>query len=164
MTFRHLDYADDTPVEALGPAAIDDLLDRSDLAAWRPLLRAIARDPFGPVAETVLRVVEGNPRQGLTPLWRSWIARRRLRASGPTSAVTSLRGLREARGASQAAVAAAAGTLQSDLSKLERRADAKVSTLSAVLDALGHDLEVVAIDRETGRRVRVVLGDGSSAT
>jgi hypothetical protein len=45
VILRHLDYPADTPVTAL-----DDLLDRGDLADWRPLLGAIAADPFGVLA------------------------------------------------------------------------------------------------------------------
>jgi len=39
-------------------AAIGDLLDRGDLADWRPLAAAVARDPWGPLAVRTLRRVE----------------------------------------------------------------------------------------------------------
>jgi len=80
MIHRHLDYPEGTPVEELGDAAIDDLLERGDLGAWRPLLRAIAADPHGALSERVLRLCEANPRFGTSALWRAWIAQRRATA------------------------------------------------------------------------------------
>ena len=56
MRHRHLDYPSDTPIAELGPAALDDLLDRGDLDDWAPLLREIRRDPHGPVADRILRL------------------------------------------------------------------------------------------------------------
>lgn len=80
MRYRHLDYPPGTPVEALGRAAIDDLLDRGDLRDWAPLARAIARDPRGELADTVLHLCAAHPMYGTSVLWSSWIGR--LRDSG----------------------------------------------------------------------------------
>jgi len=77
MRFRHLDYDPATPVHELGPAAIDALLERGDLADWAPLLRAVAHDPWGPTAETVLHLCDAHPMYGTSQLWRAWIERRR---------------------------------------------------------------------------------------
>lgn len=81
MIHRHLDYAAATPVTELGSAALDDLLDRGALDDWRPLLVAIAADPFGELADRVLRLCEANPRYGTSALWIAWIARRRSQTS-----------------------------------------------------------------------------------
>src|SRR3989304_748092 len=43
MRFRHLDHASATAVTDLGPAALGALLERGDLGAWTPLLRAAPR-------------------------------------------------------------------------------------------------------------------------
>ncbi len=85
MIHRHLDYPDDTPLHERGDAALDDLLDQSDFALWRPLARAIAGDPFGELAERVLHLCDANPRYGTSPLWRTWIALRRARSDPPRS-------------------------------------------------------------------------------
>lgn len=140
MRFRHLDYRADTPVEELGAAGLDDLLDRGDLAAWTPLARAIRRDPFGEPSETVLDLCEAHPMYGTSSLWRTWIER--LRAGAPAGSVT-LSELRERAGLTQERVAEQLGTSQSDVSKLERRADLKLSTLRSYVAGLGGRLDVM---------------------
>ena len=80
MRHRHLDY-EGVPVEDLGLAALDDLLERGDFGDWRPLARAIARDPHGALSERVLHLCEAHPIQGTSALWRAWIADRRGRGS-----------------------------------------------------------------------------------
>lgn len=61
MRFRHLDYPATASIVELGPAALDSLLDRGDLESWKPLAREVARDPFGDVATTVLRLCDAHP-------------------------------------------------------------------------------------------------------
>lgn len=157
MTHRHLDYPEDTPVTALGDAALDDLLDRGDLRDWRPLAKAILVDPFGEVAERVLRLCDANPKYGTSPLWRTWIARRRAMAVPACAPEVSLAELRRLRGVSQAALAARIGMSQSDLSKAERRADWKLSTLASIVAGLGLRTKLIVEDEE-GRVVGTIAG------
>jgi hypothetical protein len=82
MVHRHLDYPPGTPVEELGPAAIDDLLDRGDLRDWAPLFRAVAAEPWGRVAEMILHLCEAHPMYGTSRLWPAYIAHRRASAMG----------------------------------------------------------------------------------
>jgi hypothetical protein len=84
MIHRHLDY-DGVPVDQLGLAALDDLLDRGDFSDWRPLARAVAANPCGPLADRVLHRCDAHPMQGTSALWRAWIAARRDRAGGTWS-------------------------------------------------------------------------------
>ncbi len=56
-----------------------------------------------------------------------------------------LKELREAAGKTQLEVAAMAEMTQAELSKLERRDDHLVSTLRRYVEALGGELEVVAV-------------------
>jgi DNA-binding XRE family transcriptional regulator len=138
MRFRHLDYAEGTPVEDLGPAAIDALLERGDLQDWTPLLRAVANAPWGRTAETVLRLCDAHPMYGTCNLWRAWIERRRSeKAEGERLAQARLRA-----GFTQAEMGQRMGISQSDVSKLERRSDARVSTLRAYARALGGRLRL----------------------
>ncbi len=65
----------------------------------------------------------------------------------------SLKELREMSGLTQIEAASAARMAQSDLSKLERREDFKLSTLRRYIEALGGELDVVA--RFGDRMVRV---------
>lgn len=148
MWFRHLEYSADQPVATLGPAAIDALLDRGDLEDWLPLLRAVARDPMGPLADTVLRLCDAHPMYGTSELWPTWIRRQRRRYQ--ERAVTLAEARRRA-GLTQAQMAERMGISQSDVSKLERRGDVHLSTLRAYADALGVGLRVslaVADDEE----------------
>lgn len=138
--FRHLDHPVGTPVGELGSAAIDTILDRGDFDAWRDLAALIRREPFGPLAETVLRLCEAHEMYGTSTLWRSWIGE--LRAGTPSEG--SLSGLRRARGVSQQSLGERMGMQQSDVSKLERRRDVRVGTLRAYVRALGGELALVA--------------------
>jgi transcriptional regulator with XRE-family HTH domain len=56
-----------------------------------------------------------------------------------------LRELREMAGKTQAAVAEVAEMTQSELSRLERREDHRLSTLRKFVEALGGELEVIAV-------------------
>ena len=143
MRHRHLDSDGATPVSELGLAALDDLLERGDLDDWKPMLREIRSDPWGKVAERVLRLVERRPATETTALWRSWIEQERAGDTRARAGVT-LRELRLRRGLTQQQVAARLGTAQPEVSKLERRRDTKLSTMSAYVAALGGQLRVSA--------------------
>jgi predicted transcriptional regulator len=67
--------------------------------------------------------------------------------------VRSMRELREALGLTQADLAKLANMTQSDVSKFEKRDDHKISNVREMVEALGGELEVVAVFR--GKRVRV---------
>lgn len=142
MRHRHLDYEPGTPVDRLGRAAIDDLLDRGDLADWTPLAAAIFEDPYGTLAETVRELCVAHPMYGTSLLWRSWIDRLR-RASAELPAPRRLAELRTGRGLTQVQVASRAGMAQSDVSKLERRGDPRLSTIERYVTATGGRLRLV---------------------
>lgn len=158
MNHRHLDY-EGVPEEQRGLAAIDDLLERGDFAAWRPLANAIAADPFGSLADQVLGLCDAHPMQGTGPLWRAWIATRRARCT-PSNRLpcATLRTLRERRRVTQAQLAGALGMSQSDLSKAERRSDPKLSTVRALVEGLGLELRLVAVDPATGAAHEIEWG------
>lgn len=69
MQHRHLDTPAGRPVERWGLAALDDLLDRGDLADWRPLVDAVGRDPWGPLADRVLHLCRSHHMYGTSALW-----------------------------------------------------------------------------------------------
>lgn len=77
MQHRHLAYPPDRPVDEWGPAALDDLLDRGDLTDWLPLLRALRRDPHGPLADRVLHLCRSHQMYGTSPLWIRYVAQLR---------------------------------------------------------------------------------------
>jgi hypothetical protein len=143
MRFRHLDYAADAGVDELGTAAIDDLLDRGDLTDWAPLAAAIADDPFGDLAETVLHLCDAHQMYGTSALWRSWIGRLRGMSSGSGPRALSLSEARRRLGLTQEWVSRRMGISQSDVSKLERRRDIRVSTLRDYVAATGGRLDLV---------------------
>lgn len=144
MRHRHLEITPGTPVDELDPAAVDDLLDRGALADWAPLAAAIRRDPSGELADRVLALVEAHPMFGTSPLWRAWIEG--LRASSPATPPLGpqLRRLREQAGLTQKQVADRLGMTQPEVSKLERRADTRVSTARDYVRALGGELVLTA--------------------
>lgn len=170
MRHRHLDYPADTPPAELPSAALIDILDRGDLDDWLPLARAVAAEPNGPLAQRIVPLIEAQPMYGTSALWRAWTERRRLAATdatattpgttaipgrtatpggeaSPASAATpgtaaTLGELRRQVGMTQAQVAARLGISQSDVSKLERCRDLKLSTLREFLAALGCPLRL----------------------
>lgn len=157
MIHRHLDVTAGAPVAELPLAALYDLLERGDLDDWRPLLRAIQAAPVGELANRVSRLVDIYPMYGTSPLFRSWIerCRHRAEAAAPRAVGTTLASVRRGLGKTQAEVARRMGISQSDYSKLERRTDARVSTLAAAARALGGDLRLVLSMPGADRRLRL---------
>lgn len=141
LTHRHLAIPAGTPPEELPLDALDDILDRGDLDEWRPLVQAIRRDPSGPLAERVLHLCRAHDMYGTSRLWPAFIARARGELSNPATAL-SLAALRKRAGKTQAEVAAALAISQSDVSKLERRNDLRLSTLRRYVAALGGRVDV----------------------
>lgn len=145
MIHRHLQVRPGTPVEELPLAALVDILERGDLDDWKPVAAAIRRDPQGPFAQQVMRLVDAHPLYGVSPLWRSWIDRWRARDEKPTGPrrLRGLAALRRELGLTQTELASRLGISQSDLSKFERRGDVLLSTLRAYLEALGGNLRIL---------------------
>lgn len=165
MRHRHLDYDHGTPVASLGLAALDDLLERGDLDDWTALARAVAKDPGGELATSVLHLVEHHPMYGTSALWRTWIERLRKgggEAAMPRPAATDLASVRRGRELTQTELAARLGVAQPDVSKLERRSDARLSTLRAYVAATGGRLRCEAV-YEDGTVVELSLGRDQSS-
>ena len=145
LVHRHLDIARDTPVDQLPLDALDNLLDRGDFDDWRVLAAAIRRDPKGPLADRVLALCRAHDMYGTSKLWIAFIGRLRWADNAhDMTASESLTSLRKRRGTTQATVARALGISQSDVSKLERRTDLRVSTLQRFVRALGGELHIEA--------------------
>lgn len=161
MIHRHLDIPAGAAVEDLGLAVIDDLLARGDLSDWAPLARAVAADPHGPVAESVIKLCNAHPMYGTSALWRAWIQKLRTPPGAATGDIFSLSSLRKSRGLSQAQLAQRLGITQSDVSKLERRPDVRLSTLRAAVEAMGATLRVEA-EFPDGTVARLAVGDGGA--
>jgi DNA-binding XRE family transcriptional regulator len=107
------------------------------------VLDEIRHDPWGDVANRVLRLVEKHPMYGTSRLWRSWIEAERASSPSP-HAGEALRGLRRTRGLTQREVAERLSIAQPEISKLERGRDVRLSTARAYVAALGGKLGVVA--------------------
>jgi hypothetical protein len=143
---RHLDYDSNAPLPERGRAALDDILERGDLGDWAPLLHAIAADPHGALASTVLELAEAHEMYGTSRLWRCWIERARARATAsPPGVELTLAALRAQRGLRQIDVAERLGASQSDVSRMESRGDLRVSTLRDYIAATGGRLECRAV-------------------
>ncbi len=153
--FPHLDYPPRFPVERMGAAGLDALLERGDVDAWARLASFVKDDPTGELADAVLRICAAHPMYGTSALWTTWIEGLRSRP-----ATLGLRELRKGLDVTQTDVARRTGSTQSDVSKLERRDDVRLSTLREYLRALGAELEVCAV--VDGGRSRLRIGTGSS--
>ena len=166
MIHRHLDYPRDTPPSQLGPAAIDDLLDRGDLDDWAPLARTVAAEPWGSLAQTILGLCAAHPMYGTSSLWRAYVASCRAAALGGGGAAwptkprkATLTQVRAARGLSQAALGARLGMNQSEVSRLERRGDLRLSTLRSYVAAVGGWLHLLVGWGDSPGQVELVVGD-----
>ena len=163
MNHRHLEVVTGTPVEAQPLAAIVDVLQRGDLDEWRPIARAIRRDPTGELADNVLRLVDAYPMYGTSSLWRSWIDRCRAGAeNGAQPEEVKPSALRRRQGLTQVEVAGRMGISQSDLSKLERRRDLRLSTLRSYAQALGGGIRVLFVSGDGAAAIRFDDTDGKS--
>ena len=163
MIHRRCEVPPDLPAEELPLVTIADILERGDLQDWQPLARAIRRDPWGGLAAAVTRLIDAYPRYGTSPLWRAWIDRCRARGQATPAAAhavsrqpVALAALRRDLGLTQAQVARRLRMTQSDVSKLERRENARLSTLQAYARALGGRLLVTFDDGESMREIRLV--------
>jgi DNA-binding XRE family transcriptional regulator len=148
LVHRHLAIDPGTPPDNLPLDALDDLLERGDLDDWRALASVVRDDPHGALADRVLALCRAHPMYGTSRLWPAFIAR--LRADTQhTRPASSLAAIRKGRGLSQADVALRLGISQSDVSKLERRPDPRISTLRRYLAAIGGDLRL-AVEFDDG--------------
>lgn len=166
MIHRHLDYSQGTQPAQLGPAAIDDLLDRGDLVDWAPVARVVAEEPWGSLADTVLRLCAAHPMYGTSRLWTGYIGACRATCLGGATASwptwprrATLSELRMARGLSQAAVGAKLGMNQSEVSRFERRGDVRLSTLRSYLESIGGQLRIVVTLPDRFHQFDLLVGD-----
>lgn len=77
LAFRNLDASPDDPVETWPFEGIVAAVERGFLPDWRRLARAIAADPWGPVAQSVQEAVSLSHPYGTTELFEAVIARAR---------------------------------------------------------------------------------------
>ena len=80
LVFRNVDASPDDPVETWPFEALVAAVERGFLPDWRRLARAIAADPWGPVAEAVDDAVRLSHPYGTTELFDAVIARARKEA------------------------------------------------------------------------------------
>lgn len=150
MRYRNLDYPESAAVGELGPAALDDILERGGLEQWSSLGAAVLAEPAGSLADTVLRLCEAHEMYGTSAVWIAWIAR--LRGGGSQSELLSLAELRRARGLTQEQIAQRLSISQSDVSKLERRGNLRLETLRAYVGAMGGRIELTARFNDASRQ------------
>lgn len=134
------------------------------------MARVVADEPWGSFADTILRLCAEHPMYGTSRLWTAYVNACRAAtlgsggASWPTRPRTAtLAEVRMARGLSQAAVGEHLGMNQSEVSRLERRRDMRLSTLRSFAEAVGGCLRVLLTWPDGSRRVEVAVG-GSHRT
>jgi DNA-binding transcriptional regulator YiaG len=130
---RHLDYGPGATVHELGAAGLQGILDGTDVDGWRPVLKALARDPWGPVAVRVEQVLDHLETYGTARLLRQWL--RHCRAGADQPAVT-LADLRRDAGLSQRQLASRLGISQAQVARTESSPSPSMRSLSRYLQAL----------------------------
>lgn len=146
---RHLDYGPGASVHDLGAAGLQAVLDSSDLDGWRPVLIALARDPWGPVALRVEQVLDHLETYGTARLLRGWL--RQCRAGVDQPAV-SLAQLRREAGLSQRELAGRLGSSQAQVARVEGAAAPSMRSLNRYLQALGMTPVALVVTSESGGR------------
>lgn len=116
--FRNVEGTDEQPLEAWPYEALVATIERGTLRDWLPILRAIRRDPWGPVAQQVEEYLSYASPYGVGPLLRRTIASARSdREREERERVAArIRELVEVSGLSREAFARAIGTSRSRLS------------------------------------------------
>ena len=131
---RHLKYAPDARIDDIGPAGLQAILDGGDVADWRPILAAIGRDPWGPLADRVERLLPHLETYGTAAALERWL--HGCRGSAERRPVR-LAELRAARGLSQRQVAAQMGVSQPQVARIETSANPTLRSLRRYLAVLG---------------------------
>lgn len=147
---RHLDYGPRATVHDLGAAGLQGILDGADVDGWRPLLTALTRDPWGPVALRVEQVLDHLETYGTARLLRGWL--RHCRAGVERPALT-LADLRREAGLTQRELAARLGSSQAQVARVEGSASPSVRSLSRYLRALAMRPVALLVASDSGGRV-----------
>ncbi len=142
VRFRNVDFDPTAPIDRWPAEAIETLLDRGSLSAWRRLADAIRQHPWGPAARTTEVVVAWNEHYGVDALMAGVIrhAREDVALRGRSEYAAQIRSWRAHTGLTLRQFALAAGTSASRLSDYEH---AKVAPTTDVLGRLAH---VAALD------------------
>lgn len=157
---RHLDYGLRASVHDIGTAGLQDILDGTDVDGWRPVLIALARDPWGPVALRVEQVLDHLKTYGTARLFRSWL--RHCRAGVDQPAVT-LADLRREAGLTQRELAERLGSSQAQVARVEGSSSPSMRSLSRYLQALSMTpVALVAMSDGGGRIVRLATADDAA--
>jgi len=140
---RHLDYGPDVSLDQVGTAGLQAIFDGFDVAAWQPILRAVRRDPWGPVAARVERVLGHLESYGTDAAVAGWLRRCRAGTTAPSRSLAELR--REQR-LSQREVAIRLGVSQAQVARLEGTALPTLRSVTRYLAALStRPLAILAV-------------------
>lgn len=148
---RHLDYREQAGVDDVGAAGVQAILDGGDLAAWRPMLAAVARDPWGPVAVRVEQVLDHLDTYGTAEVFRGWLRHCRAGSTGPARTLAELR---HEAGLSQRQLATRLGSSQAQVARVEASAAPSLRSLTRYLSGL--DMAPVALVAASPAGARLV--------
>lgn len=131
---RHLDYGPTASIEDIGAAGVQAILDGHDVDAWRPILVALQRDPWGAVAERVERITDHLESYGTRQAITGWLRRCRAGLDAPAQTLAELR---RAHGLSQRELAERLGVSQAQVARTEAACLPTLRSLTRYLAALG---------------------------
>lgn len=132
-SLRHLDYGRDREVTDIGAAGVQAILDGQDVDGWQPLLRAVSRDPWGPVADRIEQVIDHLESYGTAAALRAWLSHSRAGLDRPAMTLSAHR---VRQGLSQAQVAKRMGVSQAQVARLESSSNPTTRSITRYLDAL----------------------------
>lgn len=130
---RHLDYGRTASIEDVGAAGVQAILDGHDVDAWRPILLALQRDPWGTVARRVERIAEHLESYGTREAITGWLRRCRAGTDAPAQTLAELR---RRQGLSQRELAGRLGISQAQVARLEKATMPTLRSLTRYLATL----------------------------
>lgn len=147
---RHLDYGARASVDDVGAAGLQAILDGSDVDGWRPVLLAVARAPWGPVALRVEQVLDHLETYGTAAVVRAWLRHCRAGTAAPTGTLADLR--REA-GLTQRELAARLGSSQAQVARIEAASSPSLRSLRRYLQGLALTPVALVVAGDAGGRL-----------
>lgn len=132
LQFRNLDISPDAPVGEWGFEGLLTAIDRGTLADWRRIQRAVADDPWGPVALDLEDALAAAEDRGAVAALREAIRRARVRREAEEREVVAaeLRALQQRSGLTQGEFARRLGTSRT---RLNSYLNGKVTPSAALL-------------------------------
>ncbi|MGQ0744947.1 MAG: hypothetical protein ACT4OS_11565 [Acidimicrobiales bacterium] len=91
LSFRNIDFDEDTSLDTWPAEAIEILIDRGALSDWRRLVVALEADPWGPLAQTVEDMISLDSHHGVDRILEHVLRQHRIKVISMATEVAGRR-------------------------------------------------------------------------